>query len=118
MEQADERAAPETGKRGRGNPNMRPGASSVNPSGKPKSDNQGALSAAQREIEELRAELAKREEKAAKVRVVELEARVADLEAQLAAREPEKDEGSERAIALCDRLLEEFGVDPVKAGGL
>jgi hypothetical protein len=57
MEVAEERLAQETYKRGRGNPNMKPGVSSVNPSGEPKAVDREELESFREHV----AELAQRE---------------------------------------------------------
>ena len=88
MKESEIRAAEETRKRGRGNPNMKLGVSSVNPSGKPKAVDQ-------EELESLRE------------RVAELEQRERDREA--AAAEVDGEGGQVTA----PRMRKVLGQDPV-----
>jgi hypothetical protein len=124
MGDAEECGAEEPRKRGRGNPNLRKGGPSLNPSGKRKPDQSRpggfetseALEAAQAEIAALRAVLEQREEKSARAENRELRAKVAELESALAEREkaaaPVVDAGSERVLAKIERLFREHGVQP------
>lgn len=95
--EADALAAQETRKRGRGNPNMKPGVPSVNPTGKPKPVDQVELDRLRERAEQAEAELAdarsrledqgvKGELKALRARVVEQDEQIARLEAEAAAQ--------------------------------